>query len=91
MKPRLSLGQVVATPGVLAALRKSGENPMTFLRRHVAGDWGLVTLFDQKQNDLALKEGSRILSAYRTSLGEVLWVITEADRSSTCLLLPQEY
>lgn len=64
---------------------------MDFIERHVAGDWGTVCEEDWWQNDLALKEGSRILSAYVTLKGVKLWVITEADRSSTCILLPDEY
>lgn len=86
-----SLGQVVATPGALRALEESGESPLAFLSRHERGDWGEVPAEDARANRRALKDGSRILSAYRTKLGERLWAITEADRSSTCLLLPEEY
>ena len=64
---------------------------MTFLSRHVTGDWGTVGDEDKKLNDAAVKDGTRILSAYQTSAGEKLWVITEADRSSTTILLPDEY
>ena len=90
-KPKFSLGQIVATPGALDLLRESGENPAVFLNRHVQGDWGEVCQEDRQLNDQALVDGSRLLSAYRTAKGERLWVITEADRSSTCLLRPDEY
>jgi hypothetical protein len=65
--------------------------PAEFLDRHVRGDWGEVSKADARLNDDAVKVGERILSAYKTSAGERLWIITEADRSSTCLLLPEEY
>jgi hypothetical protein len=90
-KPKFPLGQTVATPGALDLLHESGENPAVFLNRHVQGDWGEVCQEDRQLNDQALVDGSRVLSAYRTSKGERLWVITEADRSSTCLLKPEEY
>ena len=91
MTARFSLGQTVATPGALAALTESGQSPAEFLHRHVSGDWGEVDAEDQKANEDALIHGERLLSAYRTSKGERIWVITEADRSSTCALLPDEY
>lgn len=88
---KFPLGQVVATPGALEALEESSQLPQDFLSRHQSGDWGQVDGDDSAANDLALKEGSRILSAYKTLKGVKLWVITEADRSSTCILLPDEY
>ena len=91
MQKKFPLGQIVATPGALALLHESGENPAVFLNRHVQGDWGEVCQEDRQLNDQALVDGSRVLSAYRTAKGERLWVITEADRSSTCLLRPDEY
>jgi hypothetical protein len=90
--PKFELGQIVATPGALQAIRSSGQTPSQFLRRHVNGDWGEhLDGHDYKQNHIALREGGRLLSAYQTRKGEDIWVITEADRSSTCLLLPSEY
>ena len=83
------LGHAVATRGALAALEAAGELPHQYLARHLRGDWGEVE--DPQENELSLREGLRILSAYRTRLGVRLWVITEADRSSTCVLLPEEY
>jgi hypothetical protein len=86
------LGQVVITPGALEALRVSGESSWVFLIRHVACDWGEVNQEDKRLNDEALKDGGRLLSAYRTGTGEKVWVITEAEpRRSTCILTPDEY
>ena len=89
--PRFPFGQIVATPGALEALEEAGERPATFLKRHTTGDWGEVDEHDQLENDRSLIEGSRLLSAYTLSTGTKLWIITEADRSSTTLLLPSEY
>jgi len=87
-----SLGQIVATPGALAALEKTGQTPLDFLSRHVRGDWGELDEHDRKENELSLKRGFRLLSSYRLSSGDTkVWVITEADRSVTTLLLPDEY
>lgn len=88
---KFKLGRLVSTPGALAAINDSGETPWTFLIRHMAGDWGLLDDEDKRLNDEAVKDGSRIFSAYTTAKGIKLYVITEADRSSTCLLLPSEY
>jgi hypothetical protein len=91
VKPKFSLGHVVATPGALQALEAASQSPNEFLTRHVTGDWGEVTADDWQANEDALQCDARLLSAYRTAKGTKLWVITEADRSSTCLLLPEEY
>lgn len=72
-------------------MEDSAQSAGDFLERHVAGDWGQVDQEDAAANDLALQEGARLLSAYKTLKGVKLWVITEADRSSTCILLPDEY
>lgn len=88
---RFPPGQIVATPGALEALSDAGQTPLEFLRRHLMGDWGEVDATDAAENELALQEGYRLLSAYRTKLGVKLWIITEADRSVTTLLLPDEY
>jgi hypothetical protein len=90
-EPLFSLGQVVATPGALDALEYAEQTPAEFLARHERGDWGIVDKEDKAENELSLKQGFRILSAYHLSTGVRIWVITEADRSSTCLLLPEEY
>ena len=88
---RFNLGRLLATPGALAAMERSGQGPMDFLSRHARGDWGEVGAEDWKANDRSLTDGTRLLSAYLTSQGEKLWVITEADRSATTILLPDEY
>jgi len=90
-KPRFSLGQVVATPGALEALAASGATAGQFLSRHVCGDWGEVGAEDWQSNEDALIHGERLLSAYSLANAERLWIITEADRSVTTLLLSQEY
>jgi hypothetical protein len=87
----LPLGQLVATPGALVALRDAGQTPAEFVERHRQGDWGEVDGDDWALNNQALNDGTRILSAYRTKTDVRLWIITEADRSSTCVLLPAEY
>ena len=91
MKTPFSLGQLAATPGALEALQAAGQSPGEFLRRHAAGDWGEVSDEDKALNDQALLDGDRLLSAYRTTKGTKVWIITEADRSVTTFLLPQEY
>ena len=90
LRPRFSLGRLVATPGALQALEEAGQSPTDFLSRHVAGDWGEVCAGDKKLNDEALVNGERLLSAYRTLRNVRIWVITEADRASTCVCLPED-
>lgn len=90
-QPLFSLGRMVATPGALQALVEAGEEPLLYLSRHVRGDWGELTPGDRKENERAVLTGARIFSSYKTAAGTKIWVITEADRSSTCLLLPEEY
>ncbi len=92
MTPRFPLGRVVATPGALSALEEAQTCPSELLRRHQGGDWGEVPSCDARENERSLRHGWRLLSSY--PLGEdraKVWVITEADRSSTCLLRPEEY
>lgn len=90
-KPKFPLGKIVSTPGTTDALTESGQTPFEFLSRHLAGDWGIVDDEDKQANDDALIHDERLLSAYLTNKGVKIWVITEADRSSSCLLLPEEY
>ena len=85
------LGRVVATPGALEALQRAGQSPLEFLARHVRVDWGEVCEEDRRENELALQQGFRLLSVYTTKAGETLWVISEADRRLTTLLLPADY
>jgi hypothetical protein len=90
-KARFELGQVIATPGALEALWEAGAMPAELLGRHVSGDWGDLDEEDKAENELSLREGFRLLSAYTLKTGVKLRVITEADRSATTLLLPDEY
>lgn len=86
----LELGRTVATPAALRVCEAQGVQPMTLLRRHAGGDWGDLCAADVQANVEAIQHGLRVLSSY--ALGQdKIWVITEADRSSTCLLLPEEY
>jgi len=86
-----ALGHVVATPGALHAIGFAGEDPGRYLARHAAGDWGEVDPEDASANDLAREVGERLFSAYTLQSGTRIWIITEADRCSTCILLPEEY
>jgi hypothetical protein len=91
-KPLFSLGQTVSTPGALKALAQEGSSGLEFLSRHVSGDWGDLCEADRRENELSVKQGLRILSAYQLPrTGVKLWIITEADRSVTTFLLPSEY
>ena len=89
-QPAFELGQIVATPGALAALRKAGQQPAEFLTRHVNREWCDLSDEDRKENAYSLEHGFRLLSSYRTKAGDKLWIITESDRSVTTLLLPEE-
>ncbi len=71
-KPLFDLGQLVATPGALAALEKSGQSPMEFLSRHVTGDWGEIPEEDRKENQFSLEKGFRLMSSYRTTANDVV-------------------
>jgi hypothetical protein len=86
---RFSAGRLVATPGAIEALSQADIEDA--LRRHLAGDWGDVSDADRAENEAALEYGDRLLSSYRTGDGQKFWVLTEADRSVTTVLLPDEY
>ena len=90
MTAPFALGRILATPGALEALREAGKDPFGYLSRHASGDWGDLDAHDRRENELALRHGRRLLSSYPVGEGRV-WVITEADRSATTLLLPSEY
>jgi hypothetical protein len=91
------LGKTTATPGALEALVRNEQMPDTFLLRHVSGDWKEMSEHDQAANAAALipdpefNEYDRVFSAYTLRDTTKIWIITEADRSSTCILLPSEY
>ncbi len=94
--PLFKPGRVLATPGALEALEQAGQGVWVYLARHLAGDWGAVDDEDKEANNDALKDGSRLLSAYILPTGEKIWVITEAEddhgnRAATTALLPDEY
>ena len=86
---RFPLGRIVATPGALETLNPMHINQLLF--RHHSGDWSEMDPEDQTANERALAEGSRIFSAFEVADNVRIWIITEADRSSTCVLLPDEY
>lgn len=102
---RLALGQVVGTPGALALLEHCGFSAMALISRHLHGDWGDCCAEDRATNELALQRGMRVMSVYRLvdaarlvgtpcdkrSNLPTVWIITEADRSVTTLLLPEDY
>jgi len=90
--PLFPAGEIVATPGALALLEQANKTPLEFLSRHLRGDWGDDLCQDDKtENELSLKNGFRLLSSYNVTDAEKHWIITEADRSVTTLLLPAEY
>jgi hypothetical protein len=86
---RFPLGRMVATPNALSKL--SNEDILRALQRHQAGDWGDVDEHDRQENELSLKEGFRLFSVYHSAQRVKFWIITESDRSSTTLLLPEDY
>ena len=89
--PLFPLGEVVSTPGALEAMQAANVSPLALLRRHLTGDWGNLDKHDKQLNDLAIKDGTRIFSAYDITPTSKVWLITEADRSATTFLLPSEY
>jgi hypothetical protein len=93
-KSLFSLGRMVSTPGALNLMLEHGAQVQGLLYRHCHGDWGQVSAGDAQLNDAAVRDGTRILSSYQLVRGDRrtrVWIITEADRSSTCLLLPEEH
>lgn len=95
-KPKFELGQVVATPGFLDAVRKAGQTVREFVDRHLRLEQGELCDDDHHANQMSLMDGSRILSSFRLKTGVKVWVLTEAvgddgKRASTCLMLPSDY
>ena len=86
---KFRLGHIVATANALAVL--SQDDILAAIQRHQAGDWGDVPEEDRQENELSLQQGSRLLSAYSSAQGVKFWIITEADRDSTTVLLPEDY
>ncbi len=89
--PLFDLGQTVATSGAIEALQQPGISAASLLGRHQTGDWGDLCEEDKAENNYALRHGCRIFSSYQITETTKIWVITEADRSVTTLLLPEEY
>lgn len=89
IEPKFQLGLVCATPGALSVL--TALEIATALLRHQRGDWGDLSKEDFEENEISLREGFRILSAYPMAGGEKFWIITEADRTVTTVMLPSEY
>jgi len=88
---RFRIGRLLATPGAMRAIDEAGQDAAFFLARHAKGDWGEVCEEDKGLNEDALEHDARLLSCYRTLRNVRLWIITEADRSATTILLPEEY
>ena len=90
-KSLFPLGHIVSTPGALSAMQETRDNPQTYLRRHITGDWDNLDEHDREENEFSVNRDLRIFSAYHLSDGTKIWIITEADRSATTFLLPSEY
>jgi hypothetical protein len=88
-KPLFDLGTVVCTIGVIELMEK-GLDVLPYIGKHVTGDWGTQSASDKRENDYSVNRNLRILSSYHTEFGKI-WIITEADRSSTTILKPDEY
>ena len=88
---KFELGKCLATPGALNLMEREGMSFAELLGRHVSGDWGTLDREDIAANNAALRHGARIFSSYVLPSGAKVWCITEADRSTTTLLLPSEY
>ena len=89
--PRFIPGRLIITAGVDTLIHEGRLNPLPYLRRHVRADWGDLCEADRRRNDTALLSGERLLSSYQVAPDLTVWIITEADRSVTTLLLPSEY
>ena len=88
---KFEMGQLVATPSALKAIEEAGTSFFEYIRRHLNGDWGDICKEDAKENEFSLKNDLRLMSIYTLSNGVKIWIITEADRSTTTILLPEDY
>jgi hypothetical protein len=86
---KFRLGHIVSTPNALARLTQ--DDILAGIQRHQAGDWGDMPEEDREENELSLQQGFRLLSIYRSVSGFTFWIITEADRSVTTVLMPEDY
>ncbi len=91
LKPKFELGQLVVTPGAMHALSRNGTDDSEYVERHQGGDWGDVSKDDAHENENALTQDLELMSAYTLKDGTRVWIVTEADRSVTTILLPEEY
>lgn len=91
MTARFQLGKMFLTHGAIEALTETGQDELEFLSRHQSGDWGDMSEEDKRENEFSVDKHLRIFSAYHLSDKTKIWVITEADRSATTILLPSEY
>lgn len=90
-KPRFELGATLVTPAAAAALEAAKVPEVLLLARHLHGDWGELSEGDRLQNELAVRLGLRIISSYPLPTGGKVWIITEANREATTILLPDDY
>ena len=88
---RFELGRLYLTPGAIEALEDAGQSPQEFISRHARLERAELCDDDHRENLFSVDKPLRIFSAFKTVRGEKLWVITEADRSATTILLPSEY
>lgn len=91
IRPRFRMGQPVLTPAARSLLEQAGISPTVLLGRHLRGDCGELDIADVASNELALLTRKRLLSSYAVPGGGRVWIITEADRSVTTFLLPEDY
>ena len=91
IKPLFKTRQIVITPGAIGAFFEKPDTPFTYLKRHFSGDWGNLDPQDVLSNIEAVHNDLRVMSVYDTKDGTRIWIITEADRSVTTILLPEEY
>jgi hypothetical protein len=90
ISPRFSVGWLILTPGALFALVEAQEEPRTYVARHLRGDWGDCGPVEWAVNQCSFRHGERLFSVYHTRHGRTMWVITEASRPTTTILLPHE-
>ncbi|QDH60965.1 hypothetical protein [Pandoraea pnomenusa] len=90
-RARLLLGRLLATPAAVDAIQSTGASIYALVNRHACGDWGDLPEADREQNELSVVAGQRVLSCYALTGDQKVWIITEADRSTTTILLPDEY
>lgn len=89
--PLFPLGDVEVTPEASETLLRAGQSADEFLRRFVVGEWGEIDEKDRRLNEVALIEGNALKGSYWTRMGDTIWIITEADRSNTTLMLPSQF